>query len=242
MSVLVVGLSHRSAPVEILEDAAISGDAVGKLLYDVFQAEHVAGTFAVSTCNRVEVYAEVSEFHAGVTAICELLARHVGTAIGELAPNLYVYYDDRAAQHLLSVTCGLDSLVVGESQILGQVRRSLALARRNGTLGHALDDLGALALRAARRARTQTGIERTGVNWITVGVGLAAARIASPPGAWNPARPLSGLNVVVVGAGSLGSLAVATGMARVPELEAAGATLALPDLADTGRVVDWILG
>jgi glutamyl-tRNA reductase len=210
MSVLVVGLSHRSAPVAVLEHAAISGDAVDKLLCDVFRAEHVAGTFVVSTCNRVEVYAEVSEFHAGVTAICELLARHAGTGIGELTPHLYVYYDDRAAQHLLSVTCGLDSLVVGDSQILGQVRRSLALARRHGTLGHALDDLGALALRAARRARTQTGIGRAGVNWITVGVGLAAARIASPPGARNPARPLSGLNVVVVGAGSLGSLAVAT--------------------------------
>ena len=76
MSVLVVGLSHRSAPVAVLEHAAISGDAVDKLLCDVFRAEHVAGTFVVSTCNRVEVYAEVSEFHAGVTAICELLARH----------------------------------------------------------------------------------------------------------------------------------------------------------------------
>ena len=224
MSVLVVGLSHRSAPVAVLERAAVTGDALGKLLRDVFHAEHVAGTFTVSTCNRVEVYAEVDKFHAGVSVICEMLARHSGVALPELTPHLYVHYEDRAVQHLLSMTCGLESMVVGESQILGQVRRALALARKHQTIGHTLDDLGTLALRTAKRAHTQTGIDRAGANLVTVGIGLAAARLAAPvtPGAATPlapgaaespdagAVPLHGRTVLVVGAGSMSALAAAT--------------------------------
>jgi glutamyl-tRNA reductase len=208
MSVLVVGMSHRSAPVTVLERVSVGGDDLGKLLSDVFGAEHVAGTFVVSSCNRVEVYADVDKFHAGVEAICELLARHAGIARNDLTPYLYVHYEDRAVQHLFSMTCGLESMVVGESQILGQVRQSLALARRQGTLGRALDDLGALALRAAKRAHSETGIDRSGANLVTVGVGLAAAELATIDP--DPARPLHGLNVLVVGAGSMSSLAVAT--------------------------------
>jgi glutamyl-tRNA reductase len=108
-------------------------------------------------------------------------------------------------QHLLSMTCGLESMVVGESQILGQVRQSLALARREATLGRVLDDLGSLALRTGKRAHAETGIDRSGANLVSVGVGLAASLLA--PG---PARPLDGLSVLVVGAGSMSSLAAAT--------------------------------
>jgi glutamyl-tRNA reductase len=228
MSVLVVGLSHRSAPVAVLERAAVTGDVLGKLLRDVFHAEHVAGTFTVSTCNRVEVYAEVDKFHAGVSVICEMLARHSGVALPELTPHLYVHYEDRAVQHLLSMTCGLESMVVGESQILGQVRRALALARKHQTIGHTLDDLGTFALRTAKRAHTQTGIDRAGANLVTVGIGLAAARLAAPvtlgpatplaPGAAESpdanAVPLHGRTVLVVGAGSMSALAVATAARR----------------------------
>jgi glutamyl-tRNA reductase len=221
MSVLVVGTSHRSAPVTVLERAAVSGDELTKLLRDVFHSEHVAGTFVVSTCNRVEVYAEVDKFHAGVSAICELLARHAGVALSDLTAHLYVHYEDGAVQHLLSMACGLESMVVGESQILGQVRGSLALARRQGTLGRALDDLGALALRAAKRAHAETGIDRSGANLVSVGIGLAAGRLA-PPADPDPARPLHGRNVLVVGAGSMSSLAVAT----AARLGAAGVVVA----------------
>ncbi|HEY6275181.1 MAG TPA: glutamyl-tRNA reductase, partial [Streptosporangiaceae bacterium] len=208
MSVLTVGLSHRSAPVAILERAAVTGDALGKLLHDVFQAEPVAGTFVVSTCNRVEIYAEVDKFHAGLSGISDLLARHSGVPLTELTPHLYVHYEDRAVQHLLAVTSGLDSMVVGETQILGQVRQALALAREQGTLGRVLDDLGALALRAAKRAHAETGIDRAGANLVSVGVGLAAARLR--PASGDSDQPLAGLSVLVVGAGSMSSLAVAT--------------------------------
>jgi glutamyl-tRNA reductase len=208
MSVLVVGMSHRSAPVTVLERVAVVGDELGKLLCDVHQEEHVAGAFVVSTCNRVEVYAEVDKFHAGVSAICDLLARHAGIALNDLTPHLYVHYEDRAVQHLLSMTCGLESMVVGESQILGQVRESLALARRQATLGR-LGDLGSLALRTGKRAHAETGIDRSGANLVSVGVDLAADLLVPSP-APAPARPLHGLSVLVVGAGSMSSLAVAT--------------------------------
>jgi glutamyl-tRNA reductase len=212
MSVLIVGLSHRSAPVATLERAAVSGDPLGKLLRDIYEAEPVAGAFVVSTCNRVEVYAEVDKFHAALSAISDLLARHSGIPLAELTEHLYVRYEDRAVQHLLTVAAGLDSMVVGESQILGQVRQAIALAREQGTLSRALDGLGTLALRTAKRAHTETGIDRAGANLVSVGVGLAAAELAPAGGgqAPDPVHPLAGLRVLVVGAGSMSALAVAT--------------------------------
>ncbi len=212
MSVLIVGLSHRSAPVATLERAAVSGDPLGKLLRDIYEAEPVAGTFVVSTCNRVEVYSEVDKFHAALSAISDLLARHSGIPLAELTEHLYVRYEDRAVQHLLTVAAGLDSMVVGESQILGQVRQAIALAREQGTLSRALDGLGTLALRTAKRAHTETGIDRAGANLVSVGVGLAAAELTPASGgqAPDPVHPLAGLRVLVVGAGSMSALAVAT--------------------------------
>ncbi len=214
MSVLVVGLSHKSAPVPTLERAVVTGDTLGKLLRDVFHADGVAGSLVVSTCNRVEVYAEVEKFHGGVSAICDLLARHSGVPLAELTPHLYVHYEDRAIQHLLSVACGLDSMVIGEGQILGQVRQALRIAGEQGTLGRALSDLGSLALRAGKRAHAETGIDRAGASLVSVGLDAAARHLrdvtprrgAEPA----PAGVLAGLSVLVVGAGSMSSLAVAT--------------------------------
>jgi glutamyl-tRNA reductase len=225
VSVLVVGLSHKSAPVTLLEQAAVSGDTLTKLLRDVSLAESVAETFVVSTCNRVEVYAEVDRFHAGVTAICELLARHCGVPARELTPHLYVHYEDRAAAHLLAVACGLDSVVVGEGQILGQVRSALKLAEDHGTVGRVLSELGRLALRAGKRARAETGIDRAGQTLVSVGIELAGASLApespdrspeSPESPGNPGNPqssglpLAGRDVLIVGAGSMSALAAAT--------------------------------
>ena len=180
MSVLVVGLSHKSAPVAILEQAVVSGDTLAKLLRDVALTDPVAETFVVSTCNRVEVYADVDRFHAGVTAICELLARHCGVQARDLTAHLYVHYEDRAVAHLLAVACGLDSVVVGEGQIIGQVRSALKLAEEQGTVGRVLGELGRLALRAGKRARAETGIDRAGQSLVSVAVELAAARLATP--------------------------------------------------------------
>ena len=207
MSVLVEGLSHKSAPVAVLERAAVSGDTVTKLLRDVVQAEPVAEAFVVSTCNRVEVYADVDRFHAGVTAICELLARPCGVPSHELTQYLYVHYEDRAVSHLLAVAAGLESMVVGEDQILGQVRSAVKLAAEHGTAGRVLGELGRLALRTGKRARAETAIGRAGFSLLSAAVELAAASL----GPLHPGEdPLSGRNVLVVGAGSMSGLATAT--------------------------------
>ena len=207
MSVLVVGLSHKSAPVATLERAAVSGDTLTKLLRDVVQAEPVAEAFVVSTCNRVEVYADVDRFHAGVTAICELLARHCGVPPHELTQHLYVHYEDRAVSHLLAVAAGLDSMVVGEDQILGQVRSAVKLAAEHGTAGRVLGELGQLALRTGKRARAETGIGRAGLSLLSAAVELAATSLG-PVGPGPDA--LAGRDVLIVGAGSMSSLAAAT--------------------------------
>jgi glutamyl-tRNA reductase len=209
MSELVVGLSHKSAPLGILERAVVSGDSLIKLLRDVSLAPNVAGTFVVSTCNRAEVYAEVDKFHAGVSVICDLLARHSGIPLSELTSHLYVHYEDRAVQHLLAVACGLESMVVGESQILGQVRQALGVAREQGTLSRGLGELGALALRTAKRAHTETRIDQAGANLVSVGIAAALRKLGAAHRTGQPGE-LHGLRVLVVGAGSMSSLAATT--------------------------------
>jgi glutamyl-tRNA reductase len=206
VSVLVVGLSHKSAPVATLERAAVGGDALGKLLRDVAHLTDVAETFVISTCNRVEVYAEVHRFHGAVNGVCELLARYSGIEPAELTGTLYVHYEDGAVQHLLAVASGLESMVVGEDQILGQVRTALKLAGEHGTLGRSLRDLGRLALRTGKRARAETGIDRLGVSLVGVGIDLAATALGAP--ARDPL--LTGRAVLIVGAGAMSGLAVAT--------------------------------
>ena len=231
MSILVVGLSHKSAPMATLERVALVGDALDKLLHDVFRADDVAGALVLSTCNRVEIYAEVGKFHGAVAAICELLSRHSEVPQAELTRYLYVHYEDRARQHMLAVVCGLDSMVVGESQILGQFRQALRIAREKGTLGPTLSALGSLALRAGKRAQSETGVGQTGASLVSVGLRTAArhlgARMAAQPVTTaqpataqpvTTARPamiaepssLAGLDVLVVGAGAMSGLAVAS--------------------------------
>jgi glutamyl-tRNA reductase len=216
MSVLLAALSHNSAPVTVLERAAVSGDTLDGLLSDLARAGPVAETFVVATCNRVEVYADVDRFHAGVTAICELLARHCGIPAAELAPHLYVSYEDRAVHHLLAVACGLDSVAVGEEQILGQVRSAVRLAGEHGAIGPVLGDLGRLTLRAGKRARAETGIGRAGASLLSLAAGLAAPSLTASPaggsasgGCASGGAGLAGRNVLIVGAGSMSALAVA---------------------------------
>lgn len=200
MSVLVVGLSHRSAPVSLLEQAALTGDNVEKLLRDLLQAEHVAETMVVSTCNRVEVYADVARFHGGLASVSELLARHCGLPLDQLTRYLYVHYEDRAVQHLFAVASGLDSMVVGESQILGQVRGALRTAQRAGTVGRALDGLVQRALRVGKRAHAETGIDRAGPSLVSVGLGILDGELSG----------LERRQVLIVGAGSMSGLAAST--------------------------------
>lgn len=180
----------------LLERVSVTGDALVKLLHDVRTEVCVAEVMVVSTCNRVEVYAAVDRFHGAVTAISRLLGIHSGVPVEELTPHLYVHYEDRAVEHLFSVASGLDSMVVGEGQILGQVRQSLRLAQDEGVLGATLNELAQQALRVGKRAHAETGIDRAGASMVSAGLSLAG--------------PLEGRRALVVGAGSMSALSAAT--------------------------------
>ncbi|QKW20096.1 glutamyl-tRNA reductase [Kitasatospora sp. NA04385] len=200
MSLLVVGLSHRTAPVGVLERAALTGLAPTRLLHDAAASATVGEAALVNTCNRIELYADVDKFHAGVAELSQLLAGHSGVDLDELTPHLYVHYEDRAVHHLFSVACGLDSMVVGEGQILGQLRDALAKAQEEHTAGRGLNELFQQALRVGKRAHSETGIDKAGQSLVTFGLEQVAAG----------AGPIAGKRALVVGAGSMSSLAAAT--------------------------------
>jgi glutamyl-tRNA reductase len=203
MSLLVVGLSHRSAPVSVLERATLHADAQVKLLQDTVAAEPATEAAVLATCNRIELYADVDKFHAGVAELSTLLAQHSGVGLEELTPYLYVHYEDRAVHHLFSVACGLDSMVVGEGQILGQIKDSLAQAQELHTAGRLLNDLFQQALRVGKRAHSETGIDRAGQSLVTFGLEQLALGAEVPDWA-------RGKKALVIGAGSMSSLAAAT--------------------------------
>ncbi|MFF7483877.1 glutamyl-tRNA reductase [Streptomyces luteogriseus] len=219
MSLLVVGLSHRSAPVSVLERAALSADAQVKLLQDTVAAEPATEAAVLATCNRIELYADVDKFHAGVAELSTLLAQHSGVGLEELTPYLYVHYEDRAVHHLFSVACGLDSMVVGEGQILGQIKDSLARAQDLHSAGRLLNDLFQQALRVGKRAHSETGIDRAGQSLVTFGL----EQLARGGDVQQWAR---GKKALVIGAGSMSSLAAATlARAGVAEIVVANRTL-----------------
>jgi glutamyl-tRNA reductase len=200
MSVLVVGVSHKTAPVPVLERLALDRDAVTKLITDVVGCEHVLEATALATCNRIEVYAEVDRFHGSVETVSRLLCERAGHQPEDIVPHLYVHYDDGAVSHLFNVASGLDSMVVGEGQILGQTRDALRVGQEHGTIGPALNVLFQQALRVGKRAHAETDIDRAAPSLVTAALDRATEHVG----------PLTGKRVVVVGAGAMAGLAVAT--------------------------------
>ncbi|MEQ7007172.1 glutamyl-tRNA reductase [Actinopolymorpha sp. B17G11] len=200
MSILVVGLSHRSTPVALLERVVPAPELLDKLLADAVACQHIAAAAVLSTCNRIEVYAEVERFHGGVEELAELLARHADLSAADLTPHLYVRYEDGAVSHLFSVVCGLDSMVVGETQILGQVKAALRSAQDAETIGSTLNTVFQHALRVGKRAQTETDLGRAGRSVVTAALDQAAQVLAD----------LSRRRALVVGAGSMAALAATT--------------------------------
>jgi glutamyl-tRNA reductase len=200
MSVLVVGVSHRTAPVAVLERLALHPDGVEKLVHDVSVSDHVLEATVLATCNRVEIYAEVDRFHGSVETVSRLLCELADEAPEDVVPHLYVHYDDGAVSHLFNVASGLDSMVVGEGQILGQTRDALRVGQESGTIGPALNALFQQALRVGKRVHAETDIDRAAPSLVSVAVERAVRHLGS----------IEGRRAVVVGAGAMASLAVST--------------------------------
>ncbi|TQL70662.1 glutamyl-tRNA reductase [Nocardioides albertanoniae] len=207
MSVLVVGISHNSAPVSLLEAASVDIDGLQKLLTDVAGCEHVSEAAVIATCNRLEIYTEVERFHGSVEELSRRIIEGAGQTLEKMLPHLYVHYDDGAVSHLFKVVAGLDSMAVGEGQILGQARSALQLGQEMGTVGPALNSLFQQALRVGKRSRAETDIDRAAPSLVTASLGRAARAVGD----------VRGKRVVVVGAGAMAGLATAT----VSRMEAA---------------------
>ncbi|WP_163720006.1 glutamyl-tRNA reductase [Mycolicibacterium psychrotolerans] len=197
MSVLLFGVSHRSAPVSVLEQLSTDEADQAKIIEQVLQSSLVTEAMVLSTCNRVEVYAVVEAFHGGLSVIGQVLGDHSGMSLQDLTRYAYVRYAEAAVEHLFSVASGLDSAVVGEAQVLGQVRRAYATAEANHTVGRTLHELSQRALSVGKRVHSETGIDAAGASVVSVALDMAEARIGS----------LAGRSAVVVGAGSMGALA-----------------------------------
>jgi glutamyl-tRNA reductase len=199
MSVLIVGISHKTAPVSVLERVALDRGGVQKLIREVSDSEHVAEVTVLSTCNRTEVYADVERFHGSVETISRLIGERAGSGPEDVLEHLYVHYDDGAVSHLFHVAAGLDSMVLGESQILGQTREALRVGQDAATIGPSLNVLFQQALRVGKRSHAETDIDRVAPSLVKAALDRAAEHVGD----------LAGKNVVVVGAGSMASLTVA---------------------------------
>jgi len=200
MSVLVVGISHKTAPVALLERVALDSDGVNKLLGDVIACEHVTEATVIATCNRLEIYADVDRFHGSVEDVSRMLVDRAGDSTEAILPHLYVHYDDGAVSHLFHVAAGLDSLALGEGQILGQTRNALRRGQEQGTVGPALNVLFQQALRVGKRSRAETDIDQAAPSLVSA----ALARVEGPIGG------VAGKRVLVLGAGSMAGLATST--------------------------------
>ncbi len=209
MSILVVGVNHRSGPLALLERVAIPAERVGKAVAGLARRDNVREALVLSTCNRTEVYVVAERFHGAYGDVREFLCDLGDLTVEELTPHLYSQHDDAAAAHLFSVAAGLDSAVLGESEILGQVRSAWEIAQHEGAARSTLNLLVRAAIETGKRARSETGIGRG-----TTSVSHAAVEMLG-----DVVGDLTGRNVLVVGAGSMGEgVAIALGRSGGAEI------------------------
>jgi glutamyl-tRNA reductase len=194
VSVVVVGLSHRTVPLDLLERMTIDGTRLPKALGDLVGRQFLSEAVILSTCHRVEVYAVAERFHGAVQDIRNFLSELAFVPPEDFSDHLYAYYDEAAAAHLFNVAAGLDSVVIGESQILGQVRDAWEQARAEGAASGQLSALFRHSLEIGKRARSDTAIGRGITSLSQAAVAMARDRLGS----------LAGARVVVLGAGDMG--------------------------------------
>lgn len=215
MSLVVVGLHHRTTPIDVLERVTIPAAGLSKALAHLRSGDDIAEAVIVSTCNRTEIYVVCETFHGALAQLHRFLADRSGLPIERFAPHLFTAYDDAVARHLFTVTSGLDSAVVGETEVLGQVRSAFEVAQAQQALGPHLSSLFRHALEAGKRARTETGISRGTASVSHAAVELAADRLGT----------LIGRSVLVLGTGDIGvSMATSLQLAGVADVFVANRT------------------
>lgn len=203
MTYLAVGLNHRSAPTELLENLTLGADVVPKALSELTSHSFVNEAVVLSTCNRIEFYVHAERFHDGFRVCRDALSVLSGIETDHFGDYLYVHHASDAVEHLFKVAAGLDSVVLGEHEILGQVRSSWETARSEGASSALLNPLFEHAIAAGRRVRTDTAIGERTVSLAHSAVELAEDRLSD----------LSGKSVLVVGSGEVGA-SVADALSR----------------------------
>ncbi|GAB3558049.1 glutamyl-tRNA reductase [Spelaeicoccus albus] len=217
MTALIVGLSHHSAPIGVLESAALGATRAEELAGGMLAGEYVDGALVVSTCNRLELIADVTSFHGGLADLGGALVDALAMDWTSLTDHLYVHYDEAAVRHVFSVACGLDSMALGEAQILGQLRTTLARATSAGHVSSNLSRLMQTALRVGKRAHAETDLDQVARSMLDDALEPAPNWIGD----------LSGAHALVLGAGAMSGLVTAE-LARsgVKSITVANRTLA----------------
>lgn len=212
-SVLLVGLSFRSAPVTMLEQATVADADLPKMQLSLVDNDVISESLVLSTCNRMEFYTVANAFHSGLDHVVDTIAQFSGLETTQLEPHLYVHYADSAAEHMLKVASGLDSMVIGEQQIIGQLRSAYQSANETGTVGRTLHDLTQRALRTGKRVHSETAIDSAGASMVSFAVDQAL-RYIEPARALSAvvddapsSQPLAGHRALIIGAGAMASLA-----------------------------------
>jgi glutamyl-tRNA reductase len=195
LSVVVVGLEHHRTPLDLLERVAVAEEALGKTLGALHDRSNLSEVVVLSTCLRTELYAVVERFHEGVADLQEFLATSAGTTVEVIEEHQSVLFDDAVTVHLFEIAAGLQSSVLGETEVLGQVRRAAERAEAERAAGPVLSGLFQRAVKAGRKVRSQTAIARGATSLSHVAVDLAQDRLGGS---------LEGKSILVVGAGTMG--------------------------------------
>ena len=205
MHIAVVGLSHRTAPVEIRERRSIPEQTMETSLQSLRGHEQVLEASILSTCNRLEIYTLVRHPDLGVSAVSEFLSGHSGLATGELTPHLFNYHHEDAVDHLMRVAAGLDSLVLGEGQILSQVKKMMRLGQEHKSLGPILNRLLTQAVSTGKKVRSETNLGTGAVSISSAAVELAQLKLGQSRGL-DQLVTLESEQIAVVGAGRMSRL------------------------------------
>ena len=205
MHIAVVGLSHRTAPVEIRERLSIAEQSMEESLQRLRADEQVLEASILSTCNRLEIYTLLRHPEQGVTAVGSFLSEHSGLELGQLTPHLFTYHHEEAVAHLMRVAAGLDSLVLGEGQILSQVKKMFRLGQEHRSIGPILNRLLNQAVSTGKRVRSETNLGTGAVSISSAAVELAQLKVGQARGV-DDLVPLDQEQIAVVGAGRMSRL------------------------------------